>query len=175
MILGMTTTYDDADLFSDAFTGFRGVAPTRRHSRLLTALALVAAALLVAAGLVWAWQGGRAPAAVAVEPTRLVPALAQTQRPTDVIADPDRADLLIDPTTTRLLRTEDAASYYVASAAGNQLCLVEVPKGDLAQISCESTKDAPTTVHLDDVMLVPAGATAPSGWHEATANVFVQD
>ena len=29
------TTYDDADLFSDAFTGFRGVTESRRRSRLL--------------------------------------------------------------------------------------------------------------------------------------------
>ena len=99
MILGMTTTYDDADLFSDAFTGFRGVAPSR------TPLAApdraragrCRAARRRRAGL--GPPGPAGPAAQAVDPASLVPVLAESQRAADVIAASDRADLLIYPET----------------------------------------------------------------------------
>ena len=175
MTVSMTTTFDEADLFSDAFTGFRGVATTpRRHSRLLTALALVAAALLVVAALVGVRLVQHAPAPQGADPASLVPALGTTQRGTDVIDASDRADLLIYPDTTRLLLTDDTASYYAAGAPGDQLCLVSIPLGDLAQTSCESTASSPVVLRIGDVALVPAGATAPAGWHQTAANVFVR-
>lgn len=173
MIVGMTT-YDDADLFSDAFTGFGAAAPSRQRSRLLTVLALAGAALLVVAALVWVRLDGDV-AAPAADPATLVPALAETQRSADEIAPSDLADLLVFPETTRLLLSDDAASYYAAAAPGDQLCLVSVPLGDLVRTSCASTAGSPSDLVIDDVMLVPTGATAPAGWHEAAANVFVKD
>ncbi|WP_426594217.1 hypothetical protein ACPPVS_01590 [Cellulomonas sp. McL0617] len=169
------TTTDDADLFSDAFTGFSGVAPSPRHSRLVTGLALSGAALVVVGALVGVRLAQQTPTASPVQPGILVPALAETQRAGDVIAADDRADLLISPDSTRLLLTDDTGSYYAATAPGNQLCLVSVPLGDLPQTSCTSTAGDLGTLRLDDVMLVPAGVTAPAGWHESSANVFVKD
>jgi len=169
------TTYDDADLFSDAFTGFRGVSESRHRSRTVGVLALAIAAALVAAALVWVRLSQEVPAAVAADPSLLVPVLAQPQHTADVIAVSDRTDLLISPESTRLLLRDDAAAYYAAQAPGDQLCLVVVPSGDLARTSCESTAGSPDALRLDDVMLVPAGATAPDAWHQVAANVFVQD
>jgi hypothetical protein len=172
MFLGMTTTYDDADLFSDAFTGFRGVSRSPQHSRLLTALTMAAAALLVVGALVWV-RLDQAVVSQAADPVSLVPVLAESQRTADVIPASERADLLVDPRSTRLLLADDTASYYVASSPGNQLCLVSIPVGDLAQTVCESTAIEPSVLRIDGVALVPTGATAPAGWHEAAANVFV--
>ena len=55
------TTFDDTDLFSEAFHDFRGVGSSRRRPALVTPVVMVAAALLVAAGFVWArgWPAGR--------------------------------------------------------------------------------------------------------------------
>ena len=46
--------------------------------------------------------------------------------------------------------------------------------GDLSQTACESTAGARSALRIDDVALVPTGATAPAGWHETAANVFVK-
>ena len=169
------TTYDDADLFSDAFTGFRGVSESRHRSRTVGVLALAVAAALVAAALVWLRLSQEAPVAVAADPSLLVPVLAQPQRAADVIAVSDRTDLLISPETTRLLLREDGAAYYAAQAPGDRLCLVAIPSGDLARATCRSTVGTPDALRLDDVLLVPVGATAPADWHQTAANVFVQD
>jgi hypothetical protein len=168
------TTYDDADLFSDAFTGFRGVSESRHRSRTVGVLALAVAAALVAAALVWVRLSQEVPAAAA-DPSLLVPVLAQPQHTADVIAVADRTDLLISPESTRLLLRDDAAAYYAAQAPGDQLCLVVVPSGDLARTACESTAGSPDALRLDDVLLVPAGATVPDAWRQVAANVFVQD
>ncbi|WP_155856200.1 hypothetical protein [Cellulomonas sp. URHD0024] len=170
----MTTTFDDADLFSDVFTGFRGVGASTRHSRLLTALTLVAALLLVVGGLVWSSLARQTPAVDAIDPADLVPVLAESQRAGDVIASSDLADLLIYPESTRYLTSDDTTTYFVATAPDDKLCLLAMPVGDLAQTSCASTAGTPHVLRLENVMLVPAGATAPAGWHEAAANVFVR-
>lgn len=169
------TTYDDADLFSEAFTGFHEVTESRRRSRTLSVLALATAAALVVGALFWLRLSQEAPVDVAADPSVLVPALTQTQRSADVIANSDRADLLIYPETTRLLLLQDDAAYYVATAPGDQLCLVAVPSGDLARTACESTVSAPVALRLDDVLLVPTGVAAPATAHEAAPNVFVED
>jgi hypothetical protein len=174
MIFGMTTTYDDADLFSDSFTDFREVAPSNRHSRVLTVLALVGAALVVVGALVWVRLGQDTPAAQAVDAATLVPSLGQSQGSSDMISDSDRSDLLLYPESTRLLLTDESGSYFVATAPGDQLCLVSVPVGDLAQTACHSTAGDPVDLRIDDVMLVPAGASVPDGWQQAGANVFVR-
>ena len=168
------TTYDDADLFSDAFTGFTGVSETPRRSRKLGVLALVVAALVVVGALIGAVVARNSPAGAAVDPASLVPILGEPQGVSDVIAASDRDDLLIDPTSSRLLLADDTTSYYAATSPGDKICLVAIPSGDLARTACASTTGAPSVVRLDDVMIVPTGATAPAGWHETAANVYTR-
>ncbi len=127
------TTYDDADLFSDAFTGFTGVGETPPRSRKLGVLALVVAALVVVGALIGVAVARNSPASTAVDPTALVPILGEPQGVSDVIAASDRDDLLIDAASTRLLLADDTTSYYAATAPGDKICLVAIPTGDLAR------------------------------------------
>ncbi|WP_156043745.1 hypothetical protein [Cellulomonas sp. URHE0023] len=172
--MSMTTTFDDADLFSDAFTGFRGVTPSRRRSRTVSGLALATALMLVVGALAWVRLGQQTFASAAADPVTLVPVLAQQQRAADVIAVSERADAHVYSESTRLLLAGETVSYYVATTTGDQICLVAIPVGDLARTACGSTAGARSALRIDDVALVPTGATAPTGWHEAAANVFVK-
>ena len=97
------TTFDDTDFFSDAFTGFGADQAPRRRSGLLSGLVLVAAATLVAGGMV-AVKLAQQPAAVdAVDPITTLAVFERPQRSADVVAADDLAGTLIDPASTRLL------------------------------------------------------------------------
>ena len=62
------TTFDDTDFFTDAFTGFGSDENPRRRSSMLTGLVLVAAAALVAGGMIWVKLAQQPAAAAFVDP-----------------------------------------------------------------------------------------------------------
>src|SRR4051794_28171352 len=105
------TTFDDTDFFTDAFTGFRDEDSSRRP-RLRTGLALVAAAALVAGGLVAVRLAQDAPVAAPADPLSTLAAFGHSQRPIDLVDDEDLAGSLISPSSTRLLATAAGTRYF---------------------------------------------------------------
>ena len=96
------TTFDDTDLFSEAFHDFRSVGSSRRRPALVTPVVMVAAALLVAAGFLWA-RGGPLLADTSVDASTLLPQFAAEQTSQDRLSSDELGDLRVDPRTTRFL------------------------------------------------------------------------
>jgi hypothetical protein len=170
------TTFEDTDFFAETFTDFGYEKGARRRSGALTGLVLVAAATLVAGGMVWV-RLGQAPAALAaVDPATTLAVFDRPQGPADVVAAGDVAGTMIDPASTRLVAQTAEARYYAGVSRTHLLCVLAVPDGDLPTTACSPT--AGGTVHLtvgDELMLLSAGEPAPAGWHEAGPNVFLKD
>jgi hypothetical protein len=171
------TTFDDTDLFTDAFHDFRGVDAVRRRSGWLTALVLVAAAALVAVGFVWA-RGGPFVGGSTVEAASLLPEFAAEQTSADRLSSDDIAGLGVDPHTTRYLTETSTGRHYAAVGVTGNLCVVTTQSGELPVVSC--ARPTPTArVAVDDTLVVvTASGTAPAaadGWREAGPDVFVND
>ena len=174
------TTFDDADLFTDAFRDFRGVGDaTRRRSGLLTALALVAAAALVAAGLVWVRLAQHPVAAAAVDPSTTLAVFAQPQRSSDVVDDDDLAGSMVVPSSTRLVAHTADTRYYAGVSRTHLLCVLALTSGELPTTSCVAPDARGVDLTVDDSFtLVTTGGPAPAaadGWHEAGPEVYLKD
>ena len=171
------TTFDDTDLFTDAFHDFRGVDAARRRSGVLTAVVLAAAAVLVVVGFVWA-RGGPVAAGSAVEASSLLPVFAAEQTSTDRLSSDDLSGLGVDPHTTRFLAETSTGRHYAAVGVSGKLCVVSVQSGELPLVSCAAA--TPTArIAVDDTMFVVAASgpapAAADGWREAGPDVFVND
>lgn len=170
------TTVDDTDFFTDAFTGFgTGEAP-RRRSSMLTALVLVAAAALVAGGMIWVRLAQIPADVVPVDPATTLAVFDRPQRSADVVAADDLTGTLIDPASTRLVATTSDTRYYAGVSRTHLLCVLTLTEGELPTTGCTSTDGG--VVHLgigEELMLVNAGEPAPAGWHEAGTQVFLKD
>ena len=171
------TTFDDTDLFSEAFHDFRSVGSSRRRPTLVTPVVMVAAALLVAGGFLWA-RGGPMVSEDAVDASTLLPQFAAEQTSQDRLSSADLRDLQVDASTTRFLTETSTGRHYAAVGASGTLCVVTVRSGELPAISCA----APTStahVAVDDTLLVVASTgpvpAAANGWREAGPDVFVND
>jgi hypothetical protein len=170
------STFDDTDFFTDAFTGFGADEAPRRHSSMLTALALVAAAALVAGGMIWVRLAQLPATLEPVDPATTLAVFDQPQRSADVVAADDLAGSLLDPETTRLVATTSDTRYYAGVSRTHLLCVLTLTEGELPTTGCTSTDGG--VVHLgigDQLMLVNAGEPAPAGWHEAGPQVFLKD
>ncbi|MBO3085072.1 hypothetical protein [Cellulomonas fengjieae] len=170
------TTFEDADFFAETFTEFGYESGARRRSSLLTGLALVAAATLVAGGVVWVRLAQVPADVVAVDPATTLAVFGRPQGPADVVAADDVAGTLIDPASTRLVAQTADARYYAGVSRTHLLCVLTVPAGDLPSTGCAPTDDGVVNLTVDDeLMLLSAGEPAPAGWHEAGPNVFLKD
>jgi hypothetical protein len=173
------TTFDDTDFFTDAFTGFGADEAPRRRSSMLAGLALVAAAALVAGGMIWVRLAQQPGAVESVDPSTQLSVLAQPQRSADVVADEDLAGSLVDPSSTRLVASTADTRYFAGVSRTHQVCVLTLTAGELPTTACASADAG--TVHLtvgDELMLVGAGGPAPAaadGWHEAGPEVFLKD
>ena len=171
------TTFEDTDLFSEAFHDFRSVGSSRRRPALVTPVVIVAAVLLVAAGFVWA-RSGPLPADPAVDASTLLTQFAAEQTSRDRLSSDDLSGLRVDASTTRYLTETSTGRHYAAVGTSGKLCVVTVRSGELPAISCA----APTStahVAVDDTLLVVASTgpvpAAANGWREAGPDVFVND
>ncbi|MEZ0446707.1 hypothetical protein [Cellulomonas sp. ICMP 17802] len=171
------TTFDDTDLFTDAFHDFRGVGAARRRSGALTGLVLVAAAVLVAVGFVWA-RGGPMVADPAIGASSLLPAFAAEQTSVDRVPADDLAGLGVDPHTTRFLTETSTGRHYAAVGVSGKLCVVTIQSGELPQVSCTAPSST-ARIAVDDTLFVVASSgpapAAADGWREAGPDVFVND
>jgi hypothetical protein len=171
------TTFDDSDLFTAAFHDFRGVGSARPRPALRTPVVMVVAALLVAAGFLWA-RGGPLLADRSVDASTLLSQLAADQRSRDRLSSDDLNALHVDARTTRFLTETSTGSHYAAVSASGKLCVVTVRSGELPAISC-ATPTATARVAADETLLVVASSgsapAAASGWREAGPGVFVKD
>ena len=173
------TTVDDAYFFTDAFTGFSADEAPGRRSSVRTGLALVAAAALVAAGLIGVRLAQQATALTPADPSSLLTVFAHPQRAADVVAAEDLAGSQIDPSSTRLLARTADTRYYAGVSRTHLLCVVTLTTGELPSSGCTST-DA-RVLHFgvgDELRLVGAGGPAPAaadGWHEAGPEVYLKD
>ena len=171
------TTFDDTDLFSEAFHDFRSVGSSRRRPALVTPVVMVAAALLVAAGFVWA-RGGPLLADTTVDASTLLPQFAAGQTSQDRLTSDELGDLRVDARTTRFLTETSTGRHYAAVGSSGQLCVVTVQPGELSALSC-APPTSTARVAVDDTLLVVASSgpvpAAASGWREAGPDVFVND
>lgn len=170
------TTFDDTDLFTDAFHDFRGVGDARRRSGWLTALVLVAAAALVAGGMVWVKLAQHT--AALVDPQTTLAAFADPQRSVDVVAADDLAGSMIDPATTRLVAHTADTRYYAGVSRAHLLCVLAVTTGELPTTSCTSATAAGANLTVDDALRIVTRGPAPAaadGWHEAGPQVYLKD
>ncbi|GEK22495.1 hypothetical protein [Cellulomonas xylanilytica] len=171
------TTFDDTDLFSETFHDFRSVGTARRRPALVTPVVLVAAALLVAAGFVFA-RGGSLLADTPVDASMLLPQFAAQQTSQDRLTSDELGDLRVDRQTTRFLTETSTGRHYAAVGSAGSLCVVTVQPGELSALTC--APPTPTArVAVDDTLLVVASSgpapAAASGWREAGPDVFVND
>ena len=171
------TTFDDTDLFSEAFHDFRSVGSSRRRPALVTPVVMVAAALLVAAGFVWA-RGGPLLADDAVDASTLLPQFAAEQTARDRLSSADLGELRVDASTTRFLTETSTGAHYAAVGASGNLCVVTLQSGELPAMTC-APPTSTARVAVDDTLLVVASSgpvpAAASGWREAGPDVFVND
>ena len=171
------TTFDDTDLFSETFHDFRSVGSSRRRPALVTPVVMVAAALLVAAGFVWA-RGGPLLADRSVDASTLLPQFAAEQTAQDRLSSDDLSGLRVDRSTTRFLTETSTGRHFAAVGASGRLCVVTVQPGELSALTC--APPTPTArVAVDETLLVVASSgpvpAAASGWREAGPDVFVND
>ncbi|WP_315099290.1 hypothetical protein [uncultured Cellulomonas sp.] len=173
------TTVDDADFFTDAFTGFAADEAPRGRSSVRAGLALVAAAALVAAGLVGVRLAQQAAAVTPADPTSLLTVLGTPQRPVDVVADADLVGSRIDPSSTRLLAQTPDTRYYAGVSRTHLLCVLTLTTGELPSTGCTSTDARVLQFGVgDELLLVGAGGPAPAasdGWREAGPEVYLRD
>ncbi|AEE44676.1 hypothetical protein [Cellulomonas fimi] len=170
------TTIDDADLFGEAFGGFRTLGEGRRPRHgLLTALVLVAGLALVAVAFVWARDARAADAPAHVEPLTLLAAFGDAQTAVDSIpADAARA-LLVEPSSTRFLVETASGKHYAAVSRTGELCVVTLPSGDVPEAGCVASV-ADARIASGDVWLAADADRAPTdeGWRSAGPNVWVR-
>ena len=173
------TTFDDTDFFTDAFTGFGSDENPRRRSSMLTGLVLVAAAALVAGGMIWVKLAQQPAAATFVDPITTLSVFDRPQRSADVVPDDDLAGFLIEPSSTRLIAETSDTRYFAGVSSTHLLCVLTLTSGELPESGCASTDHG--AVHLtigDELMVVNAAGPAPAaadGWHEAGPQVFLKD
>lgn len=170
------TTLEDADLFAETFTDFGYEDGARRRSGVLTGVVLVAAAALVAAGMVWVRLAQAPTAVAAADPATMLAVFDRPQGPADVVDTGDLAGTMIDPASTRLVAQTADSRYYAGVSRTHQLCVLTVPEGDLPTTGCSPVTGG--AVHLtvgDELKLLSAGEPAPAGWHEAGPNVFLKN
>ena len=173
------TTFDDTDFFTDAFTGFGADEAPRRRSSLLTALVLVAAAALVAGGMLWVRLGQITVDVDPVDPATTLAVFERPQRSADVVGADDLSGSQIDPDSTRLLATTSDTRYYAGVSQSRLLCVLTLTEGELPTTGCTSTDGGVVRFGIgDELMLVNAGGPAPAaadGWHEAGPEVYLKD
>ncbi|WP_456786814.1 hypothetical protein [Cellulomonas sp. P5_C5] len=171
------TTFDDTDLFSEAFHDFRSVGSSRRRPALVTPVVMVAAALLVAAGFMWA-RGGPLLADTSVDASTLLPQFAAEQTAQDRLTSDELDDLRVDRHSTRFLAETSTGRHYAAVGSAGSLCVVTVQPGELSALTCAPPTPA-ARVAVDETLLVVATSgsapAAASGWREAGPDVFVND
>ena len=171
------TTFDDTDLFSEAFHDFRSGASSRRRPALVTPVVMVAAALLVVAGFLWA-RGGPLLADHSVDASTLLPQFAAEQTSQDRLSSDDLGALRVDRSTTRFLTETSTGRHFAAVGSAGALCVVTVQPGELSALSC-APPTATARVAVDETLLVVASSgpvpAAASGWREAGPDVFVND
>lgn len=171
------TTFDDSDLFTEVFHDFRQVGSARRRPAIVAPLVMVAAAVLVLAGFVWA-RGGPLIADTAVDASTLLPQFAAEQTSEDRLSSGDLGEVPVDARTTRFLTETSTGRHYAAVGSSGRLCVVTIRSGELPGLACA----APTStarVAVDETMLVVASSgpvpAAANGWREAGPDVFVND
>lgn len=171
------TTIDDVDLFGEAFGGFRSVGVARRrHSAVLTVLALLAAAGVVGAGFVWARDNARGPVVEHVDARTLLPVFATAQGADDVVDPAEIGRLLVDRSSTRFLAETESGRQYAAVSTTGELCVLTLPPGDLAELGCVQSVTG-AQLASGDVWLAAEGGPAPAaddGWREAGPNLWVR-
>lgn len=171
------TTFDDTDLFSEAFHDFRSVGNARRRPVLVTPIVMLAAAILVAVGFVWA-RSGPLLADSAVDASTLLPQFAAEQTSRDRLSADELDDLHVDRRSTRFLTETSTGRHYAAVGSAGSLCVVTVQPGELSALTC--APPTPTArVAVDETLLVVASSgpvpAAANGWREAGPDVFVND
>ncbi|NUU18818.1 hypothetical protein HP550_16315 [Cellulomonas humilata] len=173
------TTFDDTDFFTDAFTGFGADQAPRRRSSMLTALVLVAAAALVASGMIWVRLAQIPVALPAVDPATTLAVFDHPQRSVDTVDADDLTGSLIDPASTRFLAATDDTRYYAGVSRTHLLCVLSLTTGELPTTGCTSTDGGVVDLVIgDELLVVNAGGPAPAaadGWHEAGPQVFLKD
>lgn len=147
--------------------------PAQRH----VLVTFVVAAVLLLGGVVWliaARAGGAEAPAMAVE------LLERAQEPADELPAVVADETGVDPSTARAAVTTTAGAYVAALRWNGDLCLVVVPEGDLARVSCVAPRaDAAVTLTGEDgsrVRLVADGGDAPTpaaDWQASGPNVWV--
>ncbi|RHA43158.1 hypothetical protein [Cellulomonas rhizosphaerae] len=175
------TTFEDLDL-AEAFGDFEPQEqPTRRRAGWITAVVLTLAVLLVGGGLAWlALSRDTTPTAIVVAPAVLAPALAEAQTAADQVESSSLDGTGIRAASTRFVASSDLGAIYVATGAGDRLCLLAVPEGDLSSTSCVTPKTGAVIVLRPDVdgpgvALVTEGGEAPSaddGWTQTPSGLW---
>ncbi len=169
------TTFDETDFFAD----FAADRAPRRRSSLLTALVLVAAAALVAGGMIWVRLAQTPVATTPADPSTVLSVFERAQRPSDVVASSDLSGTLIDPDSTRLIAQTEDTRYFAGVSRTHLLCVLTLTAGDLPSTGCTSTDGTRLQMTIgDELMLVGADGPAPAaadGWHEAGPQVFLKD
>jgi hypothetical protein len=172
------TTFHEGDLFTETFEGFGDVQDARRRRMWPSVVALVVAAVLLVGGLAWLREGPRQGVEHAVDATTL---LSVFNRPQTVADRPSGDDLdgvtpTVDPETTRFLLTDADGAEYAAVSNGGRLCIVTVPRGDLASATC--VKSLPhSTITVSDDLVVSTTGTDPklgAGWTQVQPNVWTR-
>jgi hypothetical protein len=179
MIDGMTT-FEELGL-DEAFGDFgdAGQEP-RRPSPVLAAGAIVAAAVLIAVGMLWA-RSAPVGAPDVAPPAAIVPALASGQEAVDVVPAADLVELTVTSPSTRLLATTDYGTHYTALDEDGDVCLVTVSVGELPRETCATPSErlALTYANADDETVVMLAATSSpppveDGWTEKAPNLYVR-
>jgi len=171
-------TFDDTGIFELVDEAPEAPEPPRRARQAVAVL--VAAALVVAAGVAWLLLARTSDDTAAARMT--VALLDREAQPTDELLADVVDETSIDPTTSRFAVRTTAGHHYAAQRWDGGLCLVVVPEGDAARAVCTAPSPTATVTLLgEDSSQVRLGADdapppdAADGWRSAGTNVWVLD
>ena len=154
------TTFDDADLFSDAFTGFRGAVAPAAALGARRALALVVAAALVVVGSC-RLAAPQAAVAEAADPSLLAPSRRRAEAPPT--SSPRATAATCDRARDHAAPRRDATGGLLRGrGARRPLCLVTVPSGDCPRPRARRPRRPRAVAWTTTLLVVATTAPAPA-------------